>query len=356
MKKKLNEYHYSDTNSNSNNDGCNSQREPSKIENNKQGLNNILQKKCDDANQGESYDARQQASQHSHSHGGHTHVQQISNRNEKVVLFGFLVTVLFMIVEFVGGYISGSLALTADAGHMLVDSTALLLSWLAFYFGKKPSNARKTFGYSRLEIVASLINSLFLFGLTIIIIFEAFERFFKPVEVMAMPMLIVSVLGLIINCVVFYALNRGETEHLNIKSAMLHVLGDLLGSVAAIVAAIVIYFVGWSPIDSILSVFVCLLILHNVWNLFKESLNILMEGVPSGIDVKKIEAHLFEFSNIKSIHRIHIWSITSGKHVAMLEISVKNEAKTEETLHFIKEELADDFNIYHSTIEISNNN
>jgi cobalt-zinc-cadmium efflux system protein len=309
----------------------------------KQEFNNISQDNCNDSH----------TSQHSHSHGGHAHAQQISNKNEKVVLFGFLATVLFMIVEFVGGYISGSLALTADAGHMLVDSTALLLSWLAFYFGKKPPNARKTFGYSRLEIVASLINSLFLFGLTIIIIFEAFERFFKPIEVMATPMFIISVLGLIVNCVVFYTLNRGETEHLNIKAAMLHVLGDLLGSVAAIVAAIVIYFTGWSPIDSILSVFVCLLILHNVWNLFRESLNILMEGVPSNIDIKKIEDHLLKFSNIENIHRIHVWSITSGKHVTMLEISVKDKTKTKETLHFVKGELADDFNICHSTVEIT---
>lgn len=266
---------------------------------------------------------------------------------------GFLITIGFMFVEFIGGYICGSLALTADAGHMLIDSMGLLLSWLAFRFGKKAADPKKTFGYSRLEIIASLVNSIFLFGLSIVIVVEAVRRLLKPVEVMTVPMLAISILGLIVNCVVFYMLNRGETNHLNIKAAILHVLGDLLGSVAAIVAAVVIYLTNWSPIDSILSVFVCLLILNSVWRLFRDSFNILMEGTPPNINIEGVKAYLVKFPNIKDVHDIHIWSITSNKHAATLCILVRDEAKTKETVRSVKRKLAENFGVYYSTVEVS---
>jgi cobalt-zinc-cadmium efflux system protein len=258
-----------------------------------------------------------------------------------------------MFVEFIGGYICGSLALTADAGHMLIDSVGLLLSWLAFRFGKKTASPEKTFGYSRLEIIASLVNSIFLFGLSIVIIIEAIGRLLKPIEVMTVPMLLISVLGLIVNCMVFYMLNRGETDHLNIRAALLHVLGDLLGSVAAIAAAVVIYFTSWSPIDSILSVFVCLLILNSVWKLFRDSFNILMEGTPPSIDIKEVRAYFIKFPNVKDVQDIHIWSITSNKHAAMLNILVKDETKTKETVRSVKKKLAENFGVCYSSVEIS---
>ncbi|GHU29430.1 zinc transporter ZitB [Bacilli bacterium] len=286
---------------------------------------------------------------HSHSHeSSHSHGRP--GANEKAVFGAFLLTFLFMVVEFVGGHISGSLSLMADAGHMLIDATALLLTYSAFHFGRRPASPQKTFGYGRLEIIASLLNSIFLFGLTIFIAYEAFERLSRPTEIMTTPMSIIAIIGLIINCLVFYLLNRGEKDHLNIRVAILHVLGDLLGSVAAVGASIVIYFTHWNPIDSILSVFVCLIILKSVWSLFRSSLNILMEGTPEGIDIEKINRHLSKLPNVKKVCHVHIWTITSGKNIAMVEIETKDENKIRETTKLIKKELANDFNISHSTV------
>jgi cobalt-zinc-cadmium efflux system protein len=285
-------------------------------------------------------------------HMNHSHGHQISNANEKAVFGGFLITFLYMLVEFVGGYVSGSLALTTDAVHMLIDLGALFIAWAGFYFGKIATNPKKTFGYQRFEILASLFNSLFLICLTIFVAREAIERLSKPVEIMAIPMFIISVIGLVINYMVFYSLNRGEKDHLNIRGAILHVLGDLLGSVAAILAAIVIYYTGWTPIDSILSIFACLLVLSSAVRLLINALNVLMEGVPSHINIAKMEQHVRQTPNVKDVQDIHVWEITSGKTIAMLNIKLFDERQAAQTVHAVKTELVKDFNISHSTIEV----
>lgn len=295
--------------------------------------------------------------EHGHIHGlesggAHHHGHISVGTNEKVVMAGFLLTFAFMLVEFVGGYLSGSLALMADAGHMLIDASALALAWAGFYFGKKPMNAQKTFGYLRLEVLAALFNSLFLFGLTLWVAYEAAMRIARPVEIMAGSMFIVAVLGLSVNALVFYILNKGEKDHLNIKGAVLHVMGDMLGSVAAIGAAVVIYFTGWSPIDSILSIFVCLLILKNVWRLFKNAFDILMEGVPGGIDISEIKERVLHVRGVKSVCHIHIWALTSGKIMATLNISVKNERHILSTVKAVKRVLAEEFGIMHMTVGV----
>lgn len=182
---------------------------------------------------------------HGHSHGpGHSHVPKVGVGNERKVLLAFLITFTFMVVEVAGGLISGSLALIADAGHMLTDAAALALSYGAFRFGRRAADRKRTFGYLRFEVIAGLINALALFAILIWISYEAFERFRSPSEILAGPMLIVAIIGLMVNLGVFWILSRGDSEHVNIKGALLHVLGDLLGSVAAIVAAIIIYFTG----------------------------------------------------------------------------------------------------------------
>lgn len=288
---------------------------------------------------------------HNHTHIGSAHIG--AQANEKVVLIGFLLTFSYMVIEFVGGYLSGSLALMADAGHMLIDAGALALAWAGFYFGRKAVTTQKTFGYVRLEVLAALLNSVLLFGLTGWVTYEAVLRFYQPTHIMALPMFTVAVVGLIVNCLVFYILNRGEKDHLNIKGAILHVLGDLLGSVAAIVAAIIIYFTGWTPIDSILSILVCVLILKNVWQLFKGAFNILMEGTPADVDVQKIQNYLMKLPNVKSVCHIHVWALTSGKTVATLNICPKDEKKLLQTVQLVEEELAEHFNICHVTVGIN---
>ena len=288
-----------------------------------------------------------------HDHAGHSHAPTVSADNERVVLIGFLLTAGFMVAEVVAGLLSGSLALIADAGHMLTDAAALLLAWAAFRFGRRASDGKRTFGYMRLEVVAGLINAVTLFALVGWIIYEAFQRFLTPHEVLAGPMFVVAVLGLVVNIVVFLVLSRGDKEHVNIRGAMVHVLGDLLGSVAAIAAAITIWLTGWMPIDPILSVLVSLLVLRSAWKLFRGSLHILMEGTPGNVVIEDLGKSLVaSVPGLKSVRHVHVWSITSGKPVATLEIALMPGADAGAVTHAVKAALGADYGITHSTIEV----
>lgn len=290
---------------------------------------------------------------HDHDHAGHSHAPKVSAGNERVVLIGFLLTAGFMFAEVIAGVLSGSLALIADAGHMLTDAAALLLAWAAFRFGRRASDGKRTFGYMRLEVVAGLINAVTLFILVGWIIYEAIQRFMTPHEVLAGPMFVVAVLGLFINVAVFLVLSRGDKEHVNIRGAMVHVLGDLLGSVAAIVAAVTIWLTGWMPIDPILSVLVSLLVLRSAWRLFRNSLHILMEGTPGNVVVEDLsKALVAKVPGLKTVRHVHVWSITSGKPVATLEVVLNAGADAPAVTRGVKAALLADYEITHSTIEI----
>ncbi|SEP67621.1 cobalt-zinc-cadmium efflux system protein [Devosia sp. YR412] len=288
-----------------------------------------------------------------HDHAGHSHAPTVSAGNERVVLIGFLLTAGFMVAEVIAGALSGSLALIADAGHMLTDSAALLLAWAAFRYGRRASDSQRSFGYMRLEVVAGLINSVALFALVAWITYEAIQRLMQPHEVLAGPMFIVAVLGLVINIVVFVVLSRGDKDHVNIRGAMVHVLGDLLGSVGAIVAAIVIWLTGWMPIDPILSVLVSLLVLRSAWKLFRGSLHILMEGTPGNVVVEDLSKSLVaKVEGLKEVRHVHVWSITSGKPVATLDILIAAGAHPAAVTQAVKAALLTDYGITHSTIEV----
>jgi cobalt-zinc-cadmium efflux system protein len=291
---------------------------------------------------------------HDHAHsGGHSHAPSVNNNNERAVLLGFLLTFGFMIAEAAGGLLSGSLALIADAGHMLTDSAALALAWAGFYFGRKSGDNKRTFGYMRFEVLAGFINAMALILLVVWIAYEAVMRLLSPSSVLAGPMFVIAVLGLLVNIGVFMMLMKGDSDHVNIKGAMLHVLGDLLGSVAAIVAAIVIYFTGWMPIDPILSLLLSALVLRSAWVLLKNSLNILMEGSPHGANPEAMRSHLCKsVEGIADVHHIHVWSITSGQTTATMEITLADGADPAGTQRRLKSELAAEYDIRHSTIEI----
>ncbi|WP_332700711.1 cation diffusion facilitator family transporter [Devosia sp.] len=291
--------------------------------------------------------------QDSHGHEGHSHAPTVSADNENVVLIGFLLTAGFMVAEIIAGLLSGSLALIADAGHMLTDAAALLLAWAAFRFGRRASDGKRTFGYMRLEVVAGLINAVTLFALVAWIVYEAIQRFMTPHEVLAGPMFVVAVLGLVVNIVVFLVLSRGDKEHVNIRGAMVHVLGDLLGSVAAIAAAVIIWLTGWMPIDPILSVVVSLLILRSAWKLFRNSLHILMEGTPGNVVIEDLSKTLVaQVPGLEAVRHVHVWSITSGKPVATLEIVLAEGADAGAVTRAVKLTLLADYGITHSTVEI----
>lgn len=288
-----------------------------------------------------------------HDHAGHSHAPSVSAGNERVVLIGFLLTAGFMVAEIVAGVLSGSLALIADAGHMFTDAAALLLALVAFRVGRRASDGQRSFGYMRLEVVAGLINAVTLFALVGWIFYEAVQRFLAPHPVLAGPMFVVAVLGLVVNVVVFVVLSRGDRDHVNIRGAMVHVLGDLLGSVAAIVAAVTIWLTGWMPIDPLLSILVCLLVLRSAWSLFRSSLHILLEGTPDNVVVDELRARLMAIvPGVADVRHIHVWSITSGKPVATMEIVPAPGADAGPLTQAVKAALAKDYGIAHSTIEI----
>ncbi|QCU72739.1 cation transporter [Luteimonas yindakuii] len=290
-----------------------------------------------------------------HAHVGHDHghAHAVSARNEKVVLTALVLTATFMVVEVIGGVISGSLALIADAGHMLTDAAALGLAWAGFRIGRRASDARRTFGYMRLEVLAGLVNALTLFALVAWILWEALQRLRDPGEVLAGPMLVVAVAGLLVNLAVFAILHRGDRDHVNIRGAMLHVLGDLLGSVAAIIAALVIHATGWMAIDPILSALVCLLILRSAWSLLRGAFHILMEGAPPDIDVHALRDHLLSaVPGVTEVQHVHVWSITSGRVLATLELGLDGGVHPGTTVATVKRELAERFGIGHATVEV----
>ena len=288
-----------------------------------------------------------------HHHGGHSHAPAVGAGIERVVLIGFVLTTAFMIAEVIAGALSGSLALIADAGHMFTDAGALLLALMAFRFGRRASDAQRTFGYMRLEVIAGLVNALALFALTAWIAFEAVQRLMTPHEVLAGPMFVVAVLGLVVNVVVFLVLSRGDKEHVNIRGAMVHVAGDLLGSLAAIAAAIIIWLTGWMPIDPVLSGLVSLLVLRSAWALFRSSLHILMEGTPGNVAIEDLSSDLTRrVDGLQAVRHVHVWSITSGKPVATLEIVIAPKANAAGVTAAVKSILQGQYGIAHSTIEI----
>lgn len=289
---------------------------------------------------------------HDHAHA-HSHAPTVSADNRRSVLLALVLTAGFMGVEVIGGWLSGSLALIADAGHMLTDAAALLLAWAGFHFGQRAASARRTFGYRRLEVLAGFINAWMLLLLVAWVAWEAIGRLLAPTSVLAGPMLAVAVAGLLVNLVVFGILHRADTSHVNIQGAMLHVLGDLLGSVAAIVAAIVIHYTGWTLIDPLLSVLILLLIVRSAWALLKNSLHILLEGAPADIDIGQLEARLMQsVPGLHCVEHVHVWSITSGQPAATLEAHILPGTDPRSTTAAIKRTLAERFGIGHSTVEI----
>lgn len=269
------------------------------------------------------------------------------------MLAALVLTASYMLVEVVGGVLSGSLALLADAGHMLTDAAALALAWAGFRIGRRAADARRTFGYMRMEVLAGLINALTLFALVGWIFFEAVRRLRQPVEVLSGPMLVVAIIGLVVNIAVFAILHRGDHDHVNIRGAMLHVIGDMLGSVAAIAAAVTIRLTGWMPIDPILSVLICLLILRAAWALLRSTFHILMEGAPPDIDVGQLQQHLLDHvPGVARVQHVHVWSLTSGRVLATLELGLEPGADQRVAVPAVKRALADRYGIGHTTVEV----
>ncbi len=292
---------------------------------------------------------------HHHGHGGrhHHHAPKVSERNVRAVGLAALLTGAFMIAEVVGGIISGSLALIADAGHMLTDFAALALAWLAFRIAQRPSDWKRSYGFDRFSVLAAFVNGLSLFLIAAWIIYEAVRRIADPQPVLAGPMLAIAVLGLLVNLAALQIMRSADPDNLNIRAAMLHVIGDLLGSVAAIAAAGIIMATGWFMIDPLLSVLVALIILRGAWAVTRSSAHILLQGAPDGLEPDLIAADLkSHVTGITDVHHIHSWSLTEERPVITLHARISDGLDSHAACRAIKTRLAERFDIGHATVEI----
>lgn len=274
--------------------------------------------------------------------------------NERRLLWAGLLTAATMIAEAVGGIISGSLALLADAGHMLTDTAALALAWLAVRLARRPADWKRTFGFDRFQVLTAFANGLALFFISIAIFYEAVSRLFEPIEVMGGTMFVIATAGLIVNIITLTILWQGGEANLNVRAATLHVISDLLGSIAAIIAAIVILGTGWTPIDPLLSMLITLLILRSAWLIAKEAGHILLEGAPPGLDVREVQKDLeTTIPEVESVHHVHAWSLTEDRRLMTLHARVNHKsAPPEDIAAAIKARLKQRHGVAHATVEI----
>jgi cobalt-zinc-cadmium efflux system protein len=301
-----------------------------------------------------SHDGHGHGAHAGHGRGSHGHGHDHSQGSSGTLLgFALALTALFMVVEFAGGLLAGSLALLADAGHMLTDAAALGIAWAAILIARRPADLRRTFGYQRLRVLATFVNGCALMFITAWICIEAVQRFMQPTPVDGSTILWIGSIGLLVNLVVFAMLRRGDSHDMNISAATLHVLGDLLGSVAAIVAALVIMVTGWTPIDPLLSIFVCLLIVRSAWSLIRRSTHILMEGSPDELDVSELRATLEDrVPDIRDVHHVHAWLVGPQEILLTMHASVGIATDHANVLRQAKAVLAERYGITHATIQI----
>ncbi|MBN9049384.1 MAG: cation transporter [Rhizobiales bacterium] len=261
-------------------------------------------------------------------------------------------TTTFMVVEVVGGLWTGSLALLADAAHMLTDAGGLALALIAIKFGERPRTPQNTFGYIRMEVLSALTNAVVLLLLTVYILYEAYQRFLNPPEIIGGPMLAVAVVGLIVNLVSMRMLSAGSQESLNVKGAYFEVLADMLGSLGVIVAAAVVVWTGWQLVDPIIGAGIGLFIVPRTWILLKQALHILMEGTPAEIDLGLLERKLRDIPGVVDVHDLHVWTITSGADAMSGHLVVSDVAAARTVLAAAQESMRTNFALKHVTIQI----
>ncbi len=282
----------------------------------------------------------------------HGHASQHGNLTRTKIALAL--TAVFMLVEVAGGVISGSLALLADAGHMLTDTMALALAAVAFHVSARPADSRRSYGYHRFQILAAFVNGLSLIVVVGWILVEAVQRFLAPTEVAGPMMLGVAIAGLVINAIAFVVLHGGDRQNMNMQGAVLHVASDMLGSMAAIIAAVVIISTGWMPIDPLLSVAVAMLIFRVAWQLLRRSGNILLEGAPEWLDVPRLQQRIVSaIPEVRSIHHVHAWGLTQNYPMLTMHVSVsEGHPDPSSIVRDVKQLLRTEFAVEHSTIEI----
>src|SRR5262245_31621216 len=285
---------------------------------------------------------------------GHPHIRGHRHSSESGKRLGvvLLLTAGYMITEVIGGWWTGSLALLADAGHMFTDAAALALALAAVWFGSRPATSKKTFGYYRLEIIAALVNGVALVVMSLLIFYGAYERWLHPQVVRSQPMAFIAAGGLFINLICAWILRGRDEVDLNIRAAWLHVMGDALGSVAAIAAALMMTFFGWYAADALFSVLIGALIIWSSVRLIKESTNVLLEGTPAHINLAAVEEAILNTVGVDDVHDLHIWTITSGREALSAHVIHAHSVSQPDLLKELRTKLHDQFGVDHLTIQM----
>jgi len=290
---------------------------------------------------------------HAHGHSHEHHADMTSADSRRRVAIAGLLTAAFMFAEVAGGLISGSLAQLADAAHMLTDAGSLALAWVGYKLAERPADPQRSYGFARMKILAAFTNGILLVALACWIMWEAVHRLLDPVDVMGGVLMAVAVGGLLVNILAFAILHGGSKEDLNLQGALWHVAGDLLGSIAAIGAAIIIMTTGWMAADPILSALVALLVLIAGVRIARKSGHILLEGTPAGLDPEDIQADLLaEIDGIAGVAHFHAWALTESKPLITLEVTAAPGADPDQLRRAVKARLADRFDVFHATVEV----
>lgn len=294
---------------------------------------------------------------HSHNHAADLHVEAAQDplsrdRARRALWTALIITAAFMIVEVIGGLVSGSLALIADAGHMLTDVSSLGLALLANWFSGRIASARQTYGWHRLEILAAFLNGLTLLLVAFFVAAEAIQRFEDPPEIQGGLMLVVALAGLGANIASGFILLRASAGNINVKGAFLHVVTDTLGSVGALLAALLINLRGWYLADPILSIIISVLVIFSAWSLIRECVTILLQSTPTGVSTEKLGADILATPGVDEFHDLHVWTMTSGYIVLTVHVVISNGASGDDVLHELNDMLEQRYGIHHTTIQI----
>jgi cobalt-zinc-cadmium efflux system protein len=288
--------------------------------------------------------------------GGHSHDVTATNAHRKRLIVVLAITFAVLIAEVIGGLIAGSLALVADAGHMLTDSTGLIMALIAASLATRAATVKRTFGLQRAEVLAALGNALLLVAVAVWVLIMAVERLRTPVEIQSGLMLIVAVVGLLANLAALLVLRPAQSKSLNMRGAYLEVFGDLVGSLAVITAAVLIMITGWTPVDAIASVAIVMLIIPRAWSLLREVVDVLLEATPRGVDLDEVREHIMRVRGVVDVHDLHAWTITSGVPVLSAHVIVDNacisEGRSGEVLDRLGECLGGHFDVSHCTFQL----
>ncbi len=281
---------------------------------------------------------------------GHTHSAPATNKRRLAIVLGL--TSVYLLAEVVGGLLTHSLALLADAGHMLTDVAGLGLALLAVRFAERPATPERTYGFYRVEILAALVNAVVLIGISVFILVEAVKRFRNPPDVASLPMLLVAAVGLVVNLAGVWVMRGGSTASLNMKGAYYEVLSDALASVGVIVAGLVMLTTGWYYADPILSAAIGLFILPRTWKLLMEAVGVLLEGTPSNVNIAALREALVSVPGVADIHDLHVWSLTSSVNALSVHVVLEDTGAHDRILSLVRTRLADGFEIDHVTVQV----